>query len=129
MLRSNKNLIFWCSHCSCTIFVLTSYSLYTQVMIIIDFKWCSVFTECCFYLWKRFEWSISLLFRFPTPDKKNLPYKTSHLLPINFIWKTLECQFKQDLDNYIHWMATCLYQIIEISFLVSLALPTVCNIK
>ena len=29
-----RNFIFSCYHCSCTIFILTSYSLYTQVMLI-----------------------------------------------------------------------------------------------
>ena len=31
----NKNVIFSCSHCSCTIFVLISYSLDKQVMLIL----------------------------------------------------------------------------------------------
>ena len=35
MLQPNKNFIFSCSHCSCTTFILTSYSLYTQVMLIL----------------------------------------------------------------------------------------------
>ena len=35
MLQPNKNFIFSCSHRSCTVFILTSYSLYTQVMLII----------------------------------------------------------------------------------------------
>ena len=42
----NKNVIFSCSHCSCTIFILISYSFETQIMLI--FIWCSVFTKCCF---------------------------------------------------------------------------------
>ena len=48
---------------------LTSYSFYTQVMLILNFNWCSVFTECYFYLRKRFIWSKSLL-RFLWPNKK-----------------------------------------------------------
>ena len=35
MLQPNKNFIFSCSNRSCTVFILTSYSLYTQVMLII----------------------------------------------------------------------------------------------
>ena len=31
MLWCTKNFMFGCSHCTCTIFVLTSYSLHTQV--------------------------------------------------------------------------------------------------
>ena len=41
-LHPNKNSIFSCSHCSCSIFVLISYSLDTQVMLIfilIDFQY------------------------------------------------------------------------------------------
>ena len=41
-LQPNKNIIFICSHCSCTIFVLISYSLDTQdmlILILIDVKY------------------------------------------------------------------------------------------
>ena len=41
----NKNLIFSCNHCSCTIFILISYSLYTPSHANFDFNWCSIFTE------------------------------------------------------------------------------------
>ena len=34
-LRIDLSLIFSCSHCSCTIFVLFLYSLYTQVILIL----------------------------------------------------------------------------------------------
>ena len=34
-VQPNKNVIFCCSHCSCTIFMLISYSLDTQVMLIL----------------------------------------------------------------------------------------------
>ena len=34
MLKSIKKFIFNCSHCSCTILILTLYSLYTKVMLI-----------------------------------------------------------------------------------------------
>ena len=34
-IKKNKNVIFSCSHCSCTIFVLISYSSETQIMIIL----------------------------------------------------------------------------------------------
>ena len=49
------------------------------------FNWCSVFTESYFYHWKRFDWSKSLLLRFPLPVKKILPNKISnspHFLPL-----------------------------------------------
>ena len=34
-ITPSENFIFSCSNCSCTIFVLTSYSSYTQVMLIL----------------------------------------------------------------------------------------------
>ena len=37
MLQPNKNFIFRCSHCSCTTFILTSYSLCSQVILILNF--------------------------------------------------------------------------------------------
>ena len=45
------------------------------------FNRCSVFTECCFWLWKRFEWSKSLLVRFPL----HCPTGEDSPLPINAI--------------------------------------------
>ena len=45
---THKNFIFSCSHCSCTIFILNSYSLYTQGHADFDFNQCSLFTESCF---------------------------------------------------------------------------------
>ena len=45
---TNKNFIFNCSHCSCTIFILTSYSLYTQGHANFDFNRCSIVTEVLF---------------------------------------------------------------------------------
>ena len=44
------------------------------------FNGCSIFTECCFYLWKRFEWSNSLIIRFTPHDKKS-PHSTKFLIP------------------------------------------------
>ena len=35
MLQAKNNLIFSCRHCSCTVFILFSYSLYTQVILIL----------------------------------------------------------------------------------------------
>ena len=48
--EKNKNVIFSCSHCSCTIFVLISYSFETQIMLILIFYLygCSVFAKYCF---------------------------------------------------------------------------------
>ena len=60
-------------------FSLTLYSLtlYTQVMLILINNQCSIFKECCFWLWKRFEWSNTLLLRFPREIKKSPPAKFS----------------------------------------------------
>ena len=74
-------------------------SLYThKLMLVFVFKiniLNSVFTESCFWLWKRFEWSKSLL-RFPPPNKTVPPAKFQILPPsqwipplFNAIWKTL----------------------------------------
>ena len=41
------------------------------------FNWCSVFTESYFELWKRFDWSKSLILRLLPPGKKVPPSKTS----------------------------------------------------
>ena len=56
-------------------FFLISYSFETQILLtlIFDFNWCSVLTKCCFYLWKIFKSSKSLLLRFSPPGKKILP--------------------------------------------------------
>ena len=35
LIRPNKKFDFSCGNCSCTTFVLTSYSLYTQIMLIL----------------------------------------------------------------------------------------------
>ena len=45
------------------------------------FSGCSVFTECCVYLWKRFKSSKSFLLKFPSPGKKISPSKIFHSPP------------------------------------------------
>ena len=45
-----KNFSFSCSHCSCTIFILTSYSLHTQVMpilILINIQYLQIVVFSC----------------------------------------------------------------------------------
>ena len=45
-----------------------------------------MFTEwCCFWPWKRFEWSKSLLLRFPSSYELNPPSKISHPPPLRGI--------------------------------------------
>ena len=46
-----------------------------------SFNWCSVFTESCFSLWKRFQSSKSVLLRFPLPGKYPPPSKISNPPP------------------------------------------------
>ena len=60
---------------------LTSYSSKNSQMgvrghVNFDVNQCSAFTEYSFLLWKRFEWSKSLLVRFPPPYLKNPPAKS-----------------------------------------------------
>ena len=67
-----------------------------------DFNQCSIFTECCFYLWKRLKWSKSLFLRFPPPDKVIHPSKISlphpHCWdsppPFKAIWRNLLWNFQ-----------------------------------
>ena len=48
-----------------------------------DFNWCSIFTECCFWFWKRFKWSKSiLLLSFPPPYQLNSFSKIFNSLPL-----------------------------------------------
>ena len=51
-------------------------------MIIFYFNQCSIFTECCVYLWKRFEWSKLLFIKFPPVDKKIFPQQNFPTLPL-----------------------------------------------
>ena len=46
-----------------------------------DFNQCSIFTGCCFQLWRRFEWSNAILLRFQ-PHNKNSPLPTSKISPV-----------------------------------------------
>ena len=53
-----------------------------------DFNQCSILTECCFWPWKRFEWSKSLL-RFPPSCKLKISHFQWRGTPPIPIWKTL----------------------------------------
>ena len=54
---TNKNFIFSCIRCSCTILILTSYYLYTKVTLILVLLMLNIYIiiECFFKLWKRFH--------------------------------------------------------------------------
>ena len=104
MSSPNKSFIYSSSHCSCTIFVLILCSVHLRHANF-DFNCCSVFTDSCFVLWKRFPWSKSLL-RFPPPGNKTPSTKVSILLwgdspHLNAIWKTLGCSVKVVLRHVL----------------------------
>ena len=63
------------SLCSCTIFILTSLFVDTGYANF-DFNWCSIFTECCFWLWKgsNAQNHSSSDSHFPAPLQKTPPY-------------------------------------------------------
>ena len=90
-------------------FVLISYSLRTQVMLIltlIDIQ----YSQKAVFSFKKFEWSKSLLLRFPPPNKKLSPSnKISDPFPhgegnfpppLSTIWKILVLNF---MEKY--WMS------------------------
>ena len=93
--QPSKNFIFSCSHCSYTIFILTS-CLYTQVMvnlILINVQ----YLQNVFFFWKRFKSLKSLFLRFSPADKKSslqdFPLRGEgggQFPPLNAIWKTLD---------------------------------------
>ena len=126
MSGTNKKFNLSCGHCSYTTFILTfiltSYSLYTHVMRTLILIKGLIFTECCFWLWKKFLVSKSLLARFPTPKKK-FPSKIPHSLPLmeiplplNAIWIPMSSSFQ--IQNIWH-NKCCIY---------SLSYPVVLNI-
>ena len=80
-MATKPGFIFSCSHyCSAT-FTLTPYSLHAKVHVNLYFNQCSIFTEYCFQLRNRFEWSKYLLVKLlplnksiPTPKFPTSPY-------------------------------------------------------
>ena len=69
MLYPNEDIIVSCSHCSCTIFILTSYSLCSQVILIlslIDVQYLRI----VFSSLEKVGMVNSLLCRFPPLSKK-----------------------------------------------------------
>ena len=79
-----------------------------------------MFTECCFYLLKRFEQSKSLLFRFPQPNKKFPTQQNLQLLFLvgifNYPWtlfaKSLICPYAPQEDfwkKFTEINITCIY--------------------
>ena len=76
MLWPTKIFIFSCSYCNFTIFNFILFVHTGQANF--HFTRCSIFTECCCWPWKRFEWSKLVLLKFQPPYKLNLTSKISH---------------------------------------------------
>ena len=90
MLYPNKNFIFSCSHCSCTIFVLISYPLYTQVILILIFIDVNYSQKADFSFEKGLNGHNHSSSGSNHLVKKSTPSKISDYPPhLNAIWKTL----------------------------------------
>ena len=89
-----KNFIFNCSYCSCTIF-LTSYLLFTQVLLISILNHVHYLQNYVFYFEKGLNCQMRSSSVSPTWQKKATPSKISHSStagdflssPLNAIWK------------------------------------------
>ena len=71
-IATKPGFIFSCSHYYSTIFTLTSYSLHAKDHANLYFNQCSIFTEYCFQLRNRFQWSKYLLVKL-LPLNKSIP--------------------------------------------------------
>ena len=96
---SQKKFIFSCSHCSCTIFVLTSYSLYIQVMLILLLINVQYLQNVVFSFKKCKNGQIHYSSDSQYPIKKNskifYPFYWEGPSPsLNAIWKTLHAVSK-----------------------------------
>ena len=76
--KPNKNSIFSCSHCSCSIFVLISYFLHTQVMLILISIDVQYSQKGVFSFEKGLYHQKTLLLWFLWPSKKSPPSKISN---------------------------------------------------
>ena len=113
----NKIFIFsfTCSHCSCIIFVLISYSLYTQVvpiLILIDVQYLQ---KAVFCLEKGLNGQNRSSSGSHLPIKKSPPAKFLIPPPLKAIWKTLQ---------YFPW-SSCVYifSFIDIIALLAMLYP------
>ena len=88
MLEPNKNFIFSCSYCSCTIFIYILYSLYTPVMLIL------------ILIDVQYLQSVDSSFKKGSNGQNHSSSGSHHLInrspqqnfippPLNAIWKTL----------------------------------------
>ena len=98
--------IFSCSRCSCPIFILTSYCLYTHVTLNLVLLTFNIYRMLCLAL--KYVWIVQTTpqqifttrWKNPHPHQNFLPHPSPHLdrrfLPYPFIaiwkiWKTLVC--------------------------------------
>ena len=85
-----KNFVFSCSHCFCTIFVLPSYSLYTQDMLILTLINVQYLENVAFSLKKGLSGQNHSLWDSHHLIEKFVPDKFSISPPLNAVWKTLD---------------------------------------
>ena len=78
-----------CSHCSCTIFILPSYSLYTQVMLILILINVQYLQNVVFSFEKGSSGQNHSLSDSHQPVEKSHQVNFPSLLPLTTIWKTL----------------------------------------
>ena len=91
---TNKNFIFRCCHCSCTSFILTSCSLYTQAMLILTLINVQYLQNVVF----SFEKCLNGQKHSASGSHhsiKQFPWQNFHWgdFPLNTIWKTLGTAF------------------------------------
>ena len=89
LIQTLKFFIFSCSHCSCTIFILTSYSLYTQVMLILILMDVQYLHNVVFRMVKNHSLPDSHQPIKKSSPQQNFPLGGNFSLPLNAIWKTL----------------------------------------
>ena len=97
MLSPNKHFIFSCSHCSSTIFILISYSLFTQVMLSFVLINVQYLQNVVFSFEKGLNGQVYSSSDSNHLIKKNPPSKISHSPylgdpppQLNTIWKILQ---------------------------------------
>ena len=100
LIRPNKKFKFSCGHCSCTTFILTSYSLYTQVMLILILINVQYLQDVVFDFEKglngqNHSWPDSHhpIKKSPTKIPHSLPFGEIRPLSLNTTWITLSSSF------------------------------------
>ena len=100
VITPTKNFIFSCSHCSCTFFILTSYSFYIQIMLILLLINVQYLHNVLFSFKKCKNGQIhsSSDSQYPIKKKNSKIFYPSHwegpCPSLNAIWKTLHAVSK-----------------------------------